>query len=80
MSKRNKLNQQKTSYPIGKSGTQKQEEKKDDFYHKHKSTFWTIIVLIVLAYFFIVNNTRKVPEEGSLPPNYIKSNSLEKTN
>ena len=80
MPKRNKSTQQKTPHPIGKAGAQKEEGKQDDFYHKHKSTFWTIIVLIILTYFFIVNNTKKVPDEGPLPPNYNQNNSLEKTN
>jgi hypothetical protein len=79
MSKRKKTNQPKSNYPIGKAGKDKQEAKKEDFYHKHKSTFWTILVLIILLYFFIVNNTRYVPEEGPLPPNYNQQNSAEET-
>lgn len=77
MAKRNKSNQQKPNYPIGKTTAKSQEEEKEDFYHKHKSTFWTIIVLIVLTFFFIVNNTRKVPDEGPYPPNYLKGNGTE---
>ena len=79
MAKRNNSNQQKTSHPIGKSAVQNQDNKKDDFYQKHKSTIWTIVVLIILTYFFIVNNTRKVPEEGAYPPNYIQSGTSERT-
>lgn len=79
MSKRKKTNQPKSNYPIGKTGKDQQETKKDDFYQKHKSTFWTVIVLIILAYFFIVNNTRKIPDEGPLPPNYNQNNSVEET-
>ena len=77
MAKRNKSNNQKTSHPIGKSGTQNQDDKQDDFYTKHKSTIWTVVVLIILTYFFIVNNTRKVPEEGPYPPNYNQSRTSE---
>jgi len=77
MAKKNKTNQQKSNYPIGKTAAKSQEEKEQDFYHKHKSTFWTVIILIVLTFFFIVNNTRKVPDEGPYPPNYLKGNSTE---
>jgi len=80
MPKKNKSNQPKTNFPIGKSASKQQEEKEQDFYAKHKSTIWTIIVLIVLTFFFIVNNTRKVPDEGPYPPNYIKGNTAEETN
>lgn len=62
--------------PIGK----KQVDKQPDFYHKHKNTVWTIIVLVVLTIFFIVNNTRKIPEHGSYPPNYLPENSTHGTN
>ncbi|MCW8805904.1 MAG: hypothetical protein OQK56_05540, partial [Ignavibacteriaceae bacterium] len=62
MAKKNRANQTKTNYPIGKSGAKQQEVKEGDFYNKHKSTIWTIVVLIILTFFFIVNNTRKVPE------------------
>jgi uncharacterized integral membrane protein len=79
MAKKNKTNQPKTNYPIGKSGAKQQEVKEGDFYNKHKSTIWTIVVLIILTFFFIVNNTRKVPEEGPYPPNYIKGNTAEET-
>jgi len=79
MAKKNKTNQLKTNYPIGKSGIKQQAVKEGDFYNKHKSTIWTIVVLIVLTFFFIVNNTRKVPEEGPYPPNYIKGNTAEET-
>lgn len=73
MSKKNRSNQNKPNFPIGKSRTQ-QEKKEEDFYTKHKSTIWTIIVLIILTFFFIVNNTRKVPDEGPYPPNYFNGN------
>lgn len=79
MAKKNKTNQPKTNYPIGKSAAQQSEEKDGDFYTKHKSTIWTILVLVVLTFFFIVNNTRKVAEEGPYPPNYLKSNSVDET-
>ena len=79
MAKKNKTNQPKTNYPIGKSATKQQEVKEDDFYHKHKSTIWTIVVLVALAFFFIVNNTRKVSEEGPYPPNYLNGNSTDET-
>ena len=75
MAKKNKSNQTRDNYPIGKSGIKNQEEKKEDFYHKHKSTIWTIIVLVILTFFFVVNNTRKVAEEGPYPPNYLNGNS-----
>ena len=65
--------------PIGKQADKQKLEKKSDFYHKHKSTIWTVIVLIVLAIFFVVNNTRKIPEQGSYPPNYKSANSSEET-
>lgn len=71
MAKKIKPSQTKTNFPIGKSGTKQQEDKNQEFYHKHKSTIWTAIVLIILTFFFIVNNTRKIPEEGQYPPNYI---------
>lgn len=79
MAKKNKSNQPKANYPIGKSGAKQQEIKEGEFYHKHKSTIWTIVVLIILTFFFIVNNTRKVPEEGSYPPNYLKGNTANET-
>jgi uncharacterized integral membrane protein len=79
MAKKNKTNQPKTNYPIGKSAATQQEVKEQEFYHKHKSTIWTIVVIIILTFFFIVNNTRKVPEEGSYPPNYLKGNTADET-
>lgn len=79
MAKKNKTNQPKSNYPIGKSAAKQTEAKGNDFYHKHKSTIWTIIILIVLTYFFIFNNTRKVPEQGPYPPNYIKDKTAEQT-
>jgi len=79
MAKKNKSNQTKTNYPIGKSSAKQQEEKEQDFFHKHKSTIWTIIVLAILTFFFVVNNTRKVPAEGPYPPNYLKGNSTEES-
>lgn len=79
MAKKNKTNQPKTNYPIGKSRAKQQEVKEGDFYHKHKSTIWTIVVLIILAFYFIVNNTRKVAEEGPYPPNYLKGNTANET-
>jgi hypothetical protein len=78
MAKKNRSNQNKPSYPIGKSGAQ-EEKKEEDFYRKHKSTIWTIIVLIILTFFFIVNNTRKVPAEGPYPPNYNNGNDTTET-
>ena len=78
MSAKNKNTKQKSTYPIGKQ-TSKQVEKEPDFYHKHKSTIWTVIVLVLLTFFFIVNNTRKVPEQGSYPPNYLKGNTANET-
>ena len=77
MAKKSKTNQPKINYPIGKQAAKQQTEKEPDFYHKHKSTIWTVIVLAVLTFFFIVNNTRKVPEQGSYPPNYLKGNSAD---
>jgi len=71
MAGKNKTTKQKTTYPIGKQ-VSKEAEIKTDFYTKHKSTFWTIIVLIILTIFFIFNNTRKIPDEGPYPPNYLK--------
>ena len=79
MAKKNKLNQARTNYPIGKSAEKKQEEKTQDFYHKHKSTIWTILVLLILTFFFIVNNTRKVPDEGPYPPNYLKDKATQES-
>jgi len=78
MSAKNRNTKQKSNYPIGKQAS-KQVEKETDFYTKHKSTLWTVIVLIVLTIFFIINNTRKVPDEGSYPPNYLKGNSANET-
>ena len=74
MAGKNKTSKQRPATPIG-SQVMKQTLKETDFYHKHKSTFWTIALLIVLLVFFIINNTRKIPEEGSYPPNYLKGNS-----
>lgn len=74
MAGKNKGAKQKGNMPIG-SQAKKEITKETDFYHKHKSTIWTIAVIIVLTIFFIINNTRKVPEEGPYPPNYIKGNS-----
>lgn len=79
MAKKNSSNRPKTNFPIGKSVSKQQEGKEPDFYTKHKSTIWTIIVLIVLTFFFIVNNTRKVPDEGPYPPNYIKGDTTGET-
>lgn len=79
MAKKNKTNQPKTNFPIGKSAAKQQEIKEGDFYHKHKSTIWTIVVLIILVFYFIVNNTRKVAEEGPYPPNYLKGNTANET-
>ena len=76
MPKKQKTTRTKPVYSVGKQAG-KQQENKSDFYHKHKSTIWTIIVMIVLAIFFIVNNTRKIPEQGSYPPNYKSANSSE---
>ena len=45
-------------------------EKKPLINPKHKNTIWTIVILLILLAFFIVNNTRTVPKEGPLPPNY----------
>jgi uncharacterized integral membrane protein len=78
MSAKNRNTKQKPSPPIGKQ-VGKQLEKEPDFYAKHKSTLWTVIVLIVLTVFFIINNTRKVPDEGAYPPNYLKGNSANET-
>ena len=79
MPKKRKSTKTGSASPIGKQADKQKLEKKSDFYHKHKSTIWTVIVLIVLAIFFIVNNTRKIPEQGSYPPNYNGVNSSEKT-
>ena len=79
MAKKNKSAKSKSNYPIGKTAVKSEEKKEDDFYHKHKSTIWTVLVLIILTYFFIVNNTRKVPAEGSYPPNYIKGSTAVET-
>jgi hypothetical protein len=78
MTTKNRSSKQKSSYPIGKQVT-KQVVKEPDFYDKHKSTIWTTIVLIILTVFFIINNTRKVPEQGSYPPNYINGNTVNET-
>ncbi|MCU0364483.1 MAG: hypothetical protein MUE93_02285 [Ignavibacteriaceae bacterium] len=78
MPAKNKNPKQKPSPPIGKQGG-KQQEKEPDFYTKHKSSIWTVIVLIVLTIFFIINNTRKVPDAGAYPPNYLKGNSANGT-
>ena len=78
MSVKNRNTKQKSTPPIGKQAG-KQIEKEPDFYTKHKSTLWTMIVLIVLTIFFIVNNTRKVPDEGSYPPNYLKGKTANET-
>lgn len=71
MAVKNKNAKQKSASSIGKQ-MGKQVEEEPDFYTKHKSTIWTIIILVVLTIFFIINNTRKVPDEGSYPPNYLK--------
>jgi len=78
MAVKNRNSKQKPTYPIGKQDN-KQLVKEPDFYYKHKSTIWTVIVLVLLTFFFIVNNTRKVPEQGSYPPNYLKGNSVNRT-
>ena len=75
MPKKQKNIRHKPTLPIGKQVGKQQIEKKSDFYHKHKNTIWTIIVLVVLAIFFVINNTRKIPEQGSYPPNYIGGSS-----
>jgi len=74
MAVKNKSTKKKSAYPIGKQ-INKQAEKEPDFYKKHKSSIWTVIILILLTIFFIINNTRKVPDEGAYPPNYLKGNS-----
>lgn len=75
MPKKNKSNQTKSSYPIGKQAGKTEIKKDPDFYHKHKSTIWTVIIVVVLTIFFIINNTREVPAEGSYPPNYNQGNT-----
>jgi uncharacterized integral membrane protein len=75
MAKKNKVNRTKQNYPIGKQAVKQEPEKHSDFYTKHKSTIWTVIVLVILTIFFIINNTRKVPDEGPYPPNYLNENS-----
>ena len=71
MPKKTKNTKTKQSPPIGKQKV----ENKNEFYTKHKNTIWTIVVLIILTLFFIVNNTRKIPEHGPYPPNYLNGNS-----
>jgi hypothetical protein len=78
MPKKQKNSKTGSAYPIGKKAG-KQQQDKSDFYHKHKSTIWTIIVLFILTIFFIVNNTRKIPDQGSYPPNYKSANTSEET-
>jgi len=78
MAVKNRNPKQKSAPPIGKQAG-KLIEKEPDFYTKHKSTLWTVIVLIVLTVFFIINNTRKVPDEGSYPPNYLKGKTTNDT-
>jgi len=75
MSRKNKTTKLKSTYPIGKQ----QVEKEPDFFQKHKSTIWTILVLVLLAVFFIINNTRKIPDQGQYPPNYLKGNTANET-
>jgi len=77
MPKKRNSNKTGSAFPIGKQAGKQKVEKKSDFYHKHKSTIWTVMVLILLTIFFIVNNTRKIPEQGSYPPNYNGANSSE---
>ncbi len=72
-------NKQKTikpnqSFPKSTQPGKQPTKTESDFYHKHKNTFWTIVVLVILGIFFIINNTRKVPEQGQYPPNYIEGN------
>ncbi len=52
------------------------EAKKPLIDPKYKSMFWTILVIVVLLIFFIINNTRSVPEQGPLPPNYHPSGNM----
>jgi len=75
MSKKNKTTKPKSTYPIGKQ----QADKEPDFFQKHKSTIWTILVLVLLAIFFVINNTRKIPDQGPYPPNYLKENTTNET-
>jgi len=79
MSKKQKNYKGKATSSFGKQIGKQQSEQKSDFYQKHKSTIWTIIVLIILTIFFIVNNTRKIPDQGSYPPNYNSTNTTEKS-
>lgn len=75
MAKKNKVNRTKPNYPIGKQIAKDESKKNSDFYSKHKSTIWTVIILVILTIFFIINNTRKVPDEGPYPPNYLNESS-----
>ena len=70
MAKKNKSNQTKSNYPIGKQAVKTDTKKESDFYNKHKSTIWTIIIGVILTIFFIINNTREIPAEGPYPPNF----------
>jgi len=79
MARKNKTTKLKSTYPIGKQAGKQQEEKEPDFFQKHKSTIWTILVLVLLAIFFIINNTRKIPDQGPYPPNYLKGNTANET-
>ena len=79
MSRKNKTTKLKSTYPIGKQAGKQQVEKEPDFYQKHKSTIWTILVLVLLAVFFIINNTKKIPDQGPYPPNYLKGNTANET-
>lgn len=79
MPKKSKTSKLKSTYPIGKQAGKQQVEKEPDFFQKHKSTIWTILVLVLLAVFFVINNTRRTPDQGSYPPNYLKGNTANET-
>lgn len=75
MPKKQKNIKSRSNSALGKEAKKRETEKKSDFYHLHKNTIWTIAVLIILTIFFVINNTRKIPEQGSYPPNYNGVNS-----